>query len=432
MLQNLISRFRRAEPAIPTETTTTSGSCRVPRILVRRGSLATIDTDPGALVSDVAEYVHYLTESARCRRGDFPVEALQLFHADLYRQQVLGCGHVGFVGNAQHALPEILADAAAALRYSEAQEVHAIFEAMETWIASNPTAAAGLVGDETDAAPALSALDAPFEALEARGSLAASLACWISGTGLLEAVEDSDWSEALRQLAPPRPRGRDEVAAEAIAGIDHFLSNPAHVGFGMAAASMTSPEPLIRIGALRHLTSGPDTVSPARWMRTVAGERFGVLLPRGFALFEALPEPALGPNAPRLRDLRLLRHDRIDDILFRRPHRLGKRLAIVPATQVRLAVQICRHLDAAAAIHLLLERLPEPAVVTCASVHSIGRGRKGGLEAIVMIVADDATRALAAVITSEGATLLTEPTHERLVHVERDEIDVRRDLARPA
>ncbi|RYH09757.1 hypothetical protein [Tropicimonas sp. IMCC6043] len=432
MLQNLFSRFRGPEPAAPTLPVAPRDTCRIPRILVRRRALLTLDSDPKTLVSDIVEFVHHLTETARCRRSDVPEEALQLFHADLYRQQVLGCGHVGFVGNAQHTLPVILADAAAALRACGAEAHHRLFGKMETWIARNPSIASTLIGDETDAAPDLAALDAPFETLEAWTPLSAKLAKWISGTGLLEAVEDADWPKALHRIAPPQERARDEIAAESIAALDHLLSNPAHVGFGMAAASMAPPEPLIRIGTLRHLTSGPDTVSPARWMRTVTAERFGVLLAEGFALYEAIPESAPAEDAPSLADLRLLRHDRIDEILFHRPHCLGQRLTVVPAAQVKLAVDVCRHLQAATAIHLLLDRLNDPTRVTCVSVHSIGKGRTGGLEAIVMIVADDATRAFSAIVTSDGATLVSEPTHQRLAVVDRSEIEAHRDLARPA
>ena len=40
------------------------------------------------------------------------------------------------------------------------------------------------------------------------------------------------------------------------AGIDQMLSEPALVGFGMAAAGMARPEPIIRLGGVDNLRCG--------------------------------------------------------------------------------------------------------------------------------------------------------------------------------
>ena len=217
---------------------------------------------------------------------------------------------------------------------------------------------------------------------------------------------------------------------DAVLEIEHFLTNPAHVGFGMAAAAMRQPEPIIRIGGVRHLRAGPDKVVPARWMRTVAGERFGALVDSGFALYEAVPDqvPAGHEDRP-LAQLRHLRHDRIDEILFHRPHSLGRRLAVVSPSRVQLAAHVCGHLRAAVAIDLLLSRLPKPATVTCASVHSVGKAKNGGLEAVIMLVTDNATRAFSVAINSGGAMLMAEPSHDRLFGINRSEIQAYETLA---
>ncbi|WP_139188481.1 DMP19 family protein [Aliiruegeria lutimaris] len=383
------------------------------------------------MVADISSHVSVLSEKARYRREDFPAEALQLYHADLYRREVNRWGHAGFIGRSQQNLADALSDAGKALRASGADLHRDLFEKMQTWIALNPEDAADLTGEDEDEAPELSRLDQQFQALEAEGLLVSALAEWIVTQPWLEVVEDSEFGRAQRRAVTTARRRRESGAAETIADIDRFLSNPANVGFGMAAASRKVPEPVIHIGCVQHLTTGPDKIAPARWMRTVAGERFGVLIEEGFALFEAVPElPEATAPGPSLAELRRLRFDRIDEILFHHPHKLGKRLSVIPTSRAKLAIQVCHHLHAACAIHLLLDRLPEPATLTSASVHSIGKATDGGLKAVVMIVADDATRAFSAMIDNSGATLLSEPDHRTLGTISRNEIETQHKMLR--
>ncbi|NDR59468.1 DMP19 family protein [Aliiruegeria sabulilitoris] len=402
-------------------------------VIVRSCSIRSIATDPGALVADISSHVSVLTEKARYRREDFPAEALQLYHADLYRREVNTWGHAGFIGRSQQSLADALSDSGKALRACGADRYRDLFEKMQTWIALNPEDAADLTGEDEDEAPELTRLDHQFQALEAEGLLVSALAEWIITQPWLEVVDDSDFGRAQRRAITKARRRRGSGIAETIAEIDHFLSNPANVGFGMAAASRQTPEPVIHIGCVQHLTTGPDKIAPARWMRTVAGERFGVLIEEGFALFEAVPErPQAAAPGPSLAELRRLRYDRIDEILFHYPHKLGKRLAVTPTSRAKLAIQVCHHLHAACAIHLLLDSLAEPATLTSASVHSIGKADDGGLKAVVMIVADDATRAFSAMLDNTGATLLSEPDHRILGQIDHTQIETQQKMLRTA
>ncbi|MDV7145301.1 hypothetical protein R3X27_21670 [Tropicimonas sp. TH_r6] len=387
------------------------GQVRVP---VRRSVLQRLEKDPGALVAEIYSATLELTGGAIPGADDVPLAVRQLFQAEHYRRQVISAGHSGFIAAAEQDLSLSLADIGQALQSSGADAHLALFDQMQTWVALNPEDAEDLTEDE----PALVALDAPFRALELSKGLSTALGRWTALQPVLKPVAEADWSPSLRALAHSTPTQAVRHKSASLAAIARALSDPARLGFGMAAASQSRPDPVVHHGPCVQLEVGPGgDASRGRPLQTISGLRIGLREAQGFSLYEAVPNSGDCPG------LSGLRTDRLDDFLLHHPHSTGRRLAHVSMERVKTASRICKALRAPAAIHALLEALPQPASATCISVHAIAEASEGGPGLVAMIVADQASRAFAARITEKGAVLLSEPSHESLVTLSRDQIE---------
>ncbi len=414
MLQTFLSRSRQSDPDMtPAPAELPPGQDRIP---VRRAALRRLEEDPGALLADIFSATRFLTGGLAPGQEDVPLAVRQLFQAESYRRKVISSGHSDFVAEVEQDLSLRLADIGQVLNAAGAgADAHrALFDEMQTWVALYPEDADDLIEDE----PALVALDAPFRDLERTVGLAGALARWIAQQPVLEAVEEAEWSTALRALARSTPERAARHASASRAAIARALTDPARLGLGIAAASLPQPEPLVRHGPCVRLESGTQEGHLPAWpLQSIAGLRLGRREGPGFSYYEAIPRSGRSvPRAP-------LRADRLDDHLLWYPHVLGARLAHVPLTRVRMASEICKELQAPVAIHALLESLPQPASATCVSLHAVQRTEQGRPVIIAMIVADMASRAFAAQVTPEGAVLLSEPAHERLVTLSREQIE---------
>lgn len=408
---------------LPPRNPTRERSPAVDRILVRQSSMRALELDPGALVADAVACIAYFTRGAGLSRGDLPDAAFEIFYTELYRRQVSDHGHAEFIARAEHDLPRILADIGWALQEAGAEQHLGIFDAMRGWIEVNPDEASDLTGEEDDI-PDLANLDRQLRNLEAGRVLQPALAGWISTLDCLEVVADAEWFAALRSALPSDPRSVERFEHGSIAEIQGFLSNPAHVGFGMATAGVVPPEPVLRLGGAQRLDGAPMGQDKARRIRTTAGLRFGLHEDGDFILYEAVPTEHPESGHPvEMATRQEMRHDRIDDFFSRHPHKLGREVARVPFTRVKDTIVQSRGLGAARAIFRLLESLPQPANATAVSVHRSGSRRDGSPELVVLIAADAARRAFSAIIVPEGARLLSEPGHEELVALSRAEID---------
>lgn len=392
---------------------------KVHQIIVPRSAVDAVDDAPWKVVQSVVDYVNFLMSQARLGRDEIPQRAVQIYHADYYLAQVNNGGHAQFIGNAGNNLPFILPDVEGGLCGASASEHMALFRLAMKWVDENPDEVMKQTGFTGGIAPELSALDSPFYALENQRPLTTVLAQWIVSLPELQIVEDEKLQASLLQISRLNPELPQREITASISKINHQLSDPLHLGLGMAAARCQPFSPVLAIGNAVSLAT-PDGPQHCWSVQTSDGRRFGILSETGVSIHERIEHDNAG-IAP-VTSAEDLANVAMDDILNYKAPEAGPRLATVSNSDIQNATKICVHVNAAAAIDLLLRNAGTDNVVNFASVRSAGPDAKGQIGVSILVVANDAKRAFSVVVEESGARLLAEPSHNQIAIVSANDI----------
>lgn len=394
---------------------------RLETIVVPRSAIETLEEEPHRLVAAVVDYVNHLVSSGIYTRHEIPQEAIQAYHSDYYYAQVMNGGHSQFIGNSLANLDFILADVSQGLRAARADDYRKIFDDMRRWISRHPRKAKKLTGFEDGTAPEMEALDTRFYQLEDDPGLTVFLANWIASLPALKVVEDEELSQVMQEITQLNDERSLQAISRDIARISLQLSDPTHLGFGLAGASRMPPEPMVQLGGASSMMISEGREDYAFLVRTIRDSRFGVQSAKGFELFERIEGGAAAPATRRngAEPEEIL----VDGVLDFKAPRVGKRIAYVPRKLADIAALVSERYHAAAAVDLLMRRLPRTPDVDYVSVRSVGKGDTGKLGMTLLIVTDKASRAFSAAVEADGARLLSEPDHDVLVTATRDEIE---------
>ncbi|MFD0979697.1 DMP19 family protein [Tropicimonas aquimaris] len=385
-----------------------------------RSAVAALEDEPHRLVAAVVDYVNHLVSGGAYSRNDIPQEAIQLYHCDYYFAQVMDGGHSQFIGNSLANLDFILSDVSKGLRAAGAGEYRKIFDEMRRWVSRHPRKAQKLTGFEGGIAPEMEALDARFFELDAKSDLTTYLGEWIAALPALEVADDDAMTEIMAELTAPMDAADDLAVTRVIARISLQLSDPTHLGFGLAAASRMPPEAMVQLGGASSMKISEGREDYAFLVRTIVDTRFGVQSAKGFELFERVE----GGSADAAARRKAIEGNELslEGVLDFMAPEVGKRIAYVPRKLVDIAALVAERYRAAAAIDLMLRRLPRTPEVDYVSVRSVGKGDTGKLGMTLLIVTDKASRAFCAAVEADGARLLSEPDHDVLVTATRAEI----------
>lgn len=383
-------------------------------IVVPQSAIDALPEDPNPLVYSVVNYVNFLFQQAQFNRFEIPTEAIEIYHVDYYLAQVKNGGHAQFVGNSQSVLSYTTADVLSGLMAMNAPDHFAIADAMAKWVSKNPDEAENQTGFEGGIAAELAALDDPFYKLDAQTPLRAKMADWIAGLEILQVIDDDLMPRVLSGIKSLNPNLRDRQAKTRIARLMNQLSNPLFLGLGMAGAAANEIEPVVQVGNGSY--RDVDGESTMTWfVKTAKGARFGVVNDTGAVLREHVdPNSDAMPNA--------LENVSLDHVTNFKPVSVGDVVNAVPAAEIDKAKRVCDGVDAAIAIDMLLDRLPEETTADFVSVRSVGSNQQGKIGASIFVVANQAKSAFSAVVEEDGARLLAEPSHKQLARIERAEI----------
>jgi hypothetical protein len=382
-------------------------------IVVPQSAIDAIDDAPHLLCKAVVDYVNHLVHVGQYTRSELPNEAMQIFHADYYCAQVLNGGHAQFVGNAGSELSKTLQDVMSGAMEMGHDGYHKIVSEMASWIAKNPRKALVQTGFTDGISEELAALDAPFFDLNSAKSFQSVLAGWIVDLEIVLAVPDAQLPLVYEGILLMNGKAAPRETARDIARYDHMLTDPLHLGLAHTGGSNKDPLIGISDGTQMEVKGRAMTC----WLvHTPGGKRWGVINASGTALMEYIP----GSNESLDEDIS---ETTVADMETYESPKVGNLIASVSQDQINVARQVAINTKAAAAIELLLGSLDQQISVDCLSVRSAGRGKGDLIGTSIYVVFDGGKGVFTALVTSEGAKLLEEPTHKVLASVTRAEID---------
>lgn len=366
-------------------------------IVVPQSAIDALETSPDALIEAVVDYVNFLFQEAHFTRFEISPEAVQLYHCDYYLAQVEAGGHARFVASSAEILAYTLDDMLSGLNAAQANDHHELVQDLSAWLAENPNEIDALAGREkTDVLP-LTKFDGPFADIQRATPLRECLARWIKSVEVLQVVDDAVMPQVLEGIKSLNPRRHERLSKSRITKLINQLSNPVHVGIGMAGASLADPAPIISIdtGAAREI----DGEMTKTWrVQTADGPYFAAGIEGAIQLRDYVVQSDDDEAAATITG-----HGKVA---------IGPVVNQVTGAQINAARKICADLHAAVAIEMLVSKLPDPTTVDFASVRSASPDANGVIGASLFLVADKGQVAYTAVIDTNGARLLSEPEHE--------------------
>ncbi len=384
------------------------------RIIVPHSAVDSVASAPDRLVSAVVSHVNFLTSQAKFGRDEILDEAIWTFNCDYYLSQVTHHGHAAFLSNNRETLAITLADIGKALKAAGSGPHRDIYERLQTWIALHPEEAWTQVPHSPAAALGLTELDRDLLALETSVSLHGVLAAWLLTLPHLRIVPDQDLDRLRIEIAAHTPDFERRRVASDVMCLTHQLTDPMHLGLGLASAGVAPPAPLLGLDepALRTLPDGRHELCFV--LTTTTGKCFGLRTEDGFELFEC---------GSRHATARVIGIDESGTRKAIGPERTGDQIAIVPHARVDLARRICDQLRADIALYLLLKAAGLPVPAAQVSVDRVKVDREEPDHASLHVVCRDSDAILAAHVGRDGATMLSTHTGQALSTVSREQID---------
>ncbi|WP_316015043.1 DUF4375 domain-containing protein [Roseobacter sp. HKCCA0434] len=325
---------------------------RLPGVPVAAEAVATIDTAPHDLIGSMIDSLNALRDQALYRFEELPPQTVQAYYSDYWLAQVLNGGHSQFLHNSGRA-PEIFEAVDGGLAAMGASEHRAIFARMRDWAATHPDEAAAQTGFSGGRASELDELDSRFYDLENLTPLAPILARWLAATDALRPVPRADIPQAIAAAARANPAAEHRAMARRIGQVRYMLTDPHYAGFGIAATRVPGWSALIALGggSYREIEGRQQL---AFHVETTSGPCFGVLDAQGARLYarHQPDNPVIDMQDPddvsaAMRDGRMA--------AMKQPG-VGALKAAVPAAELTRVTQLCRDMDAATAVDLLLRR----------------------------------------------------------------------------
>jgi len=388
-------------------------------IVVSQSAFDAYPDDSYPLVANLIDYVNTLTHRGRYNRAEIPPRAMQAFHMDYYLAQVNNGGHAQFVHNCGANMGVTLADIRAGMDAADAGDHLLLVDALDVWLETYPDEAAKQTGFEGGIAPVMKNLDHMFYGLEADGSLGEMIAGLIADAPELLVVPDHELESARQRLCAANPHLAERERIFTVAGLNAQMTDPFQAALSLAAGRVQPVAPILKIGngAYQEVEGCQQMCF---FVQTTAGNRWAVMRDDGLALHERIdhknpdmPENPLEASMEQISD-------------WKSPE-VGAKLSYVAHTDVEPAVALAQRLRAGAAIDLLLSRLVEPPHVDRITVRSAGPDAEGELGLSLLLVLNNGTQAMSAVVTETAAKLLLEPSHHEAVKVARVHIDAHAD-----
>jgi hypothetical protein len=339
---------------------------RLTTVIVPRKSVDAASKPEGAfhLPTAVVAYVNDVQQAGIYARHEFPMRAVQAFHADYYLAQVNNGGHSQFISNSGAAFPKVVADALAGLEAMGAKAQHQILTEMIAWTDANPEGARAQNGFSIRA-KALDELDTRFYASEKEMPIALLAARWISGWPELQIVEDDQYTSVIEQIGSLNPFRAARHIWRSVESIRHQFKDPLEISIA-AACGAVEPEPEAKIRILGGSFEDVEGQNRTAYsLATDKGSRLAVVDEAGARLYEYIhrsPVPQLGPN-PKL-----------EDVLNYKPPVVGTRLSVVYAERIRQFVKVADETMAPEGIDLLLRAagLNPAAMITPCVLSDVG------------------------------------------------------------
>ncbi|WP_299843463.1 DUF4375 domain-containing protein [uncultured Roseovarius sp.] len=385
-------------------------------IIVAQSALEAFPEDPHPLVGAVIDYVNVLTSQGHFNRREIPVLAMAAYHADYYLAQVNNGGHSQFIHNSGANLPQTTADILYCLTEMDAEEYLLVFRIFNEWVQSHPDDVARQTGFDGGRAARLDELDDMFYAVESDGSLREMIAAWISTAPNLLALPDAQVANARARLCAANPyrEMRDRILR--IAGLDAQVTGQPMAAISMAAGVAQPLAAITRVGNGSYQeVEGEELMCVTLF--TTAGKRWAALTDEDVVIYDCVEHdnPEM-PSDPLEATMEQISNWKAPEI--------GEELGSVTLAQAGMAAEIAARTKAAAAIDLMLSQLLQPPRVDQVTIRSAGKGPDDEDGMTVLLVLNNAAMAMSAVIGENGASLLSEPDHQKMVQVTRAQIDV--------
>lgn len=391
MFSNL---FAKRHGSISVVDTPTNSMLKVrDHVLVPQAVFENRDECPEALVKAVRDHVEVMTKRAYYAREELCGMALQVCDLHSFLSEVAQSGHAGFLRKAQEDIEPRLAAVLFGLKTIGAREHLMLARRMSQWVLDHADHIPNGSAFRNGLVRSLDALDAPFAELETHTPLIKYIADWISGQSALRVIADENFLPMRDKMAKANPTRHLREAAQEIDRLNKMLTARPHAGISLAAGALQTPQPIIAVGNQTHVHID-NKQADAFPLKTTGGARWCVMTSGGVAIHE---QKAHGPQ-------------RQGDTL----PTVGDCLASVSSVQITEAVSVSRQLNAATAVHLLLQQVPEAPKVDYVTVRSVGPDDAGTMGMSLLLVLNRATTAMSVVVTETDAFLLSEPDHKKI------------------
>ena len=382
-------------------------------IVVPRSAMDALESDPDKIVQSVINYTNFLLSRGHYKRNEIPHEAIEAYHCDYYLAQVLNGGHAQFVGNSGKNRVHTVADTLKALDAMEADDYLDLADRMADWVKDNADLADSQTGFEGGIADALSDLDNPFFELNEATPLRPMLAQWIAGLDIVQVVDDQDMPRVLEGIARLNGLREQRNRTARIVGIEDKIANTLNLGIGLAASNAPTVEAVIAIGNGSYQDVG-EFKKLLFVVQTSGGPRWAEMGPEGATLYErVVHDNSHLPNNPMEASL--------DDIKSWKAPEVGEVISRASMSQIEGVKNACAELNVGATLDLLLSKYGAIKSLDAISVRSAGPDTSGAMGATLLLVANQGTLALSAVITGSTSRLLAEPSHEEVATVAAEE-----------
>lgn len=240
--------------------------------------------EPYDIILSVIDYVNWTFRTCKLVRGEFPLQAIQSYHADLYLSQVNNGGHRQFAKNTQ--LPDAtMADIELALNAMGADDFLANFRNFAALVKNDPDllrrmAERDFHKNKTPALQTLEALDDRHFELNKSEKFIALNEAWLRSLPNVKPVSDSDLSAEAAAIIARNPLFDARTIRNSQLVEEQEAADPLYV----AAKALCAKAGL----QFEGFTAGslPDDKGSVFWgVRTSKGMRFALINVSGSILY---------------------------------------------------------------------------------------------------------------------------------------------------